>query len=443
MQRIPALIHSRSPVLRTVSMTLSAMLLIFSFCNFAHIPVAGADPGHGTQEPFFVVNGGDTGTGSGFEDTGWPGHCDSLWYTVPVGGYNNNNAGGKGYYGAGVQDAGFTPDTLEDLATDLNSDAPLTDPYAYSYTYPAGTNQGTTPAFLGFANTNQNIGLDPTILPPPTYPYQYPVSPTQGRDGGDFGLLPCMTEFYTDAVTSTNPAPQTLTDANFPLAMNGNVLNLNALETDYDGGTYSYTGNLMITAPNPLTMPANKEPITIAVNGDAYIDSNITYSYNSLGTIPKLNIYTDTVAANRYYGASGPATNHGDIFVDNSVSTLHGFFVAQGSVADNVGIQATGNFITCGTSNPGDTTFSQTTLYATCSVKPLDVDGAVYADYFLLERSYGDVNNVNMSTSNTANAAEVFQYSPELWVPAVACTSTVAACINTNYASINSAPPVL
>ena len=129
--------------------------------------------------------------------------------------------------------------------------------------------------------------------------------------------------------------------------------------------------------------------VTLQVSsGNIFISNNITYAYSSVATIPRLNVYVQ----------------NGNIVVGTGVSEIHGIFVAAGTTAN------TGTFYTCGSS--ATLGFDYTNLAAagsSCDTNRLKIIGSVSAKQLFLSRTSGDWRA-------PGSQAEIFQYSPELWL---------------------------
>jgi hypothetical protein len=150
----------------------------------------------------------------------------------------------------------------------------------------------------------------------------------------------------------------------------------------------------------------NGKQISIYVNGNLYIKSNIKYDYSSLGQIPRLDIIVQ-----------------GNIYIDPQVTELHGVYVAQKISGTNGGY-----LYTC---EPGAVTTAQP--YSTCNTQ-LKVFGSVAAENgVLLERTYG---NLASAPGVSDQPAEIFQYTPELWLSAPPAPDFP-------YNSYSNLPPVL
>jgi hypothetical protein len=247
-------------------------------------------------------------------------------------------------------------------------------------------------------------------------------------------------------------------------ALNGNVLNLSQLA----GGTYRYRGTLIINDNingnnTPISdVSTGGVPITLAVDGDVYIESDITYSYSSPNNIPQLNVYAS--------GAEQPPSPYypdyfyvdiGNIYVQNDVTEIHGYFAAEGDQVDLIPAQDYGHawadlstyvfgdglFADCAMIDPATGIITTYADSGTCN-RQLDIDGSVGANVVYLERSYGGLQpEASFACATNADcAAEVFQYSPEVWVPdavGTSCVGTASQCIGDSYESVTYLPPSL
>jgi hypothetical protein len=384
-------------------------------------------------KPFFIAQGGDVVDGGDFSDPNTGGRCYQTDF-ISTGSWDNENVNNNGYFGAGTQDNDITPDTQQQFASGLNSAVPDT---STQYIFP-GTMKPYTEAF---ANTDQNSNLIDTWVGVDE-PYIHTVNDLDSF-GGDFTDTPCMPDYYDQANVGT------------VTAITGNSIDLGLVPAN-STVTYTYTDtdihNGDINNDMPLTItdsaPITAKSITIKIAGDAYIDSNIEFGDTSLAALPQLNI----IAAdyNSITHNSGDSTNKdvnsdGNILVNNLVTAIHGHFVAEGSTLANLADQPSTDYIsgifgTCATDSAG--VVSQSTNYDICDHQ-LIIYGSVEANLPMLERTYGDVLNMQPGTTNQANAAEVFQYSPETWVPSVDCTTSIAGCIGSSFESETSLPPVL
>jgi len=135
--------------------------------------------------------------------------------------------------------------------------------------------------------------------------------------------------------------------------------------------------------------------VTVYVDGDAYIASNIMYQpsiYTDIGQIPSFRLIV-----------------RGNIYVAPGVTELNGLFVA------------TGKFYTCGQAY-GQPTPSQ--LDGDCRINRLTVRGSVIADTIKLSRTGGTLAqsqlaeawNHNVYSLGSDGPAERFIYTPEFWL---------------------------
>lgn len=168
-------------------------------------------------------------------------------------------------------------------------------------------------------------------------------------------------------------------------------------------GNQTIGGQLVLN--NLPAVPSHK---TIYVNGDVYITGNIIFTgsitgYASASEIPSFNIVAT-----------------GNIFIDKSVTQLDGLYVAQK------------NIYTCATgfaALPLDSA-----LYNTCK-QSLTVNGALIAKQIRLMRTVGSLSS--------GGTAEVFNFTPEIWLGLANDSSLSSGSSSTKYDAITSLPPVL
>jgi hypothetical protein len=262
----------------------------------------------------------------------------------------NKEAAGS-YAGAGTQFAAYALDQIYDFATALGN------------TGGAGAGSG-----LAFANN----------------------APSGGVFGGNLGSTACITDFYSAAPTT---APLTITD-----------LGAAALTT----GAYSKTGPVTLGG----TLTAAKR-LSIYVNGDVIINSNITYPASwTVDDQPLVQIVAK-----------------GNIYIDNDVTQLDGVYIAQRNGSGG------GVIYTCAN---GAAAIATNALAGSCSNK-LTVNGSFVAYQVQFLRAAGSLAQGSAAeTSASSKAAEVFNYNPAAWmVYPPGQTNT------TEYDSITSLPPIL
>ena len=173
------------------------------------------------------------------------------------------------------------------------------------------------------------------------------------------------------------------------------------------------------TTIGATTVPAGGEKIYYVKNADVYINGNIVYANPGGGWTATQIPYFKLVVVN------------GNIYIDSSVTQLDGIYVAEPEAGKN------GNIYTCasGIRSPADPTSSG--YYAQCS-KQLAVNGAFVAGQVSLLRTYGSLGQARTTdTVSSSHSGEVFNYTPELWLPRAGVPS------NGSYSAITALPPVL
>lgn len=174
-----------------------------------------------------------------------------------------------------------------------------------------------------------------------------------------------------------------------------------------DGKTYTHSGNLTISG----TLPTNKRITVVLRSGSAIIAGNTAYGpYTDPETIPRFTLLVQ----------------NGNIYVDSVVTELRGVYYAAGSG---------GTFYSCAT-GAAPVSMTTSTAYVTCG-KKLTVYGAVAATKLMLTRTYGSLIAVG---ATPAEPAEVFYYSPELWLSRGMYDLTRGGIRYDSYVSL---PPVL
>ncbi|HSX32938.1 MAG TPA: hypothetical protein VLF91_01230 [Candidatus Saccharimonadales bacterium] len=211
--------------------------------------------------------------------------------------------------------------------------------------------------------------------------------PSGGNFGGSYGAVPCATDYY-----GTQPGG----------TPTGNAINLGsaALTT----GVYTTSGATTIGG----TFNTNKQ-VAVYVNGDVHITSDIVYPASwTMGTTPLLELIVK-----------------GNIYVNRGVHQIAGLYVAQPTGA------AGGVIYTCDNNPDG-------TLYGNCNSK-LTINGAFVAGEVDFLRTFGTQGQATSAeTAAGGQGAEVFNYSPALWMATPPGQST-----NNNYDAITSLPPIL
>ena len=251
----------------------------------------------------------------------------------------------------------------------------------------SGAPPGQAPSGLSLSNTTAGAG---------------------GKYGGDFTSSPCLRDFYGTLAAYHSSAP-TLPfpggqDPDWPY---------NAPPYNY----YQYNGNAIINA-GTIQLGLHR---TIYVNGDVLINGPfISFdggARTSLADIPSFYLIV-----------------RGNIYIDRGVTNLDGVYIAQDDGSGNKGI-----IYTCAS---GFAPVSAGNLYSQCNNK-LTINGAFLARQVKFYRSNGSIANpaaTQTEGSGSANIAEVFNYTPELWLVNPGLTPISG---NAPYQSITSLPPVL
>lgn len=229
-------------------------------------------------------------------------------------------------------------------------------------------------------------------------------SPGSDNFGGNFGTAPCANNYYVGSSTAKVKIRSSL--------------DIGTLAS----GSYIYPGGLTIKA-SIIPLSASD---TIYVSGNVYIAHNITYA-SYVGATTPAQIPQLTIVAT------------GNIYIDPSVTELDGIYVAQpfGGTKPTIYDCAIGfksNF-------PG---------FTSCD-KQLTVYGAFVANQIDYMRTYGNLypsSNTSGGTNPSGSGpAEVFNYSPELWLAGQSGTTINLPCktsLNVAcYDAITSLPPDL
>jgi len=237
---------------------------------------------------------------------------------------------------------------------------------------------------------------------------------TSGTYGASFGDAPCIKDYFGTLATHTSS----------PLPFPGGQ------DPDYPYGTpgnnyYQYTGNVKLNAGTIETGQHRfiyvTGDVTIGDAGNTYITYAGSGSWASLSQIPSFYLIVK-----------------GNIYIDGNVTNLDGVFVAQPRANGTGGV-----IYTC---SSGFAPVAQNLLYnvpnnnsSGCASK-LTINGAFIANQVKFLRTVGSQGLSSASeASSSANIAEVFNFSPELWLttPGLVTGGTV------QLDSITSLPPIL
>lgn len=208
--------------------------------------------------------------------------------------------------------------------------------------------------------------------------------------GGNFGSLPCITDYYA---ASHGP--------------------------NFAGGDMSAVPSGSYTATGPVTVhgsAAAGQQFVLYVNGDVTIDGPLRYTgLFTPGSVPLIKIVAS-----------------GNIYIDKSVSDVAGLFVAQAS-----GVPGSGTIYTCTNGSVPYSIDATGSFNGPCH-NTLTINGAFVAKQVRFMRTNGTAKQANPGEASGTNQAEVFNYTPALWMGLSDVIPT-----GTAYDSITSLPPIL
>ncbi len=350
-------------------------------------------PGHGratggcitiTNKPYVSVYGNDVSAGGGINrQVAGVAACDDQ-------GKNNISANSRNA-GSGTQLAAFAPGTI--------GGSPIG---GFKSIFLKSSSTPSTPNGLTFGNES------PTL--------------------GGYKEVDCSTDFYTEDQYPDGDSRKE--------ARNNGTLNINAASFMGDGKQTVVTpGPGLLRLMNPASEKVSVHH-SVFVNGDVYITHNITYAFNNatgdgwtdIASIPFFNLVVK-----------------GNIYIDPSVTQLDGRYIAQPK-DDGSG----GQIYTCA---PGGV--PPTNLWVQCGGQAyqnnpsnmanvrLTVNGQFIARSIRFLRTAATISNgVSGESAANSRAAEVFNFSPEMYLaqPAVRPKATSTGGPEQ---SISTLPPIL
>ena len=241
-------------------------------------------------------------------------------------------------------------------------------------------------------------------------------------------------EGFASAQNSTSSPPTSPTGLSF--ANTSTDVSNNLFGGSFVGTTDDcyFTNNInaqLVNGPTTisptLTVVFDGQQVTDYIKGDVYIASNIIYDTSNWSITPNINI--------PYYRL---VVIGGNIYIDHNVTELDGLYVAEpeNTSSGKVG----GTIYTCAINGLPNPLYSPSTIgnnyYNDCSNK-LNIYGSFIAGQVQFLRTGGTVGSSRGDNLTHNNAAEVFDYTPEMWLPRVNGVSS------TNYSAITGLPPVL
>jgi len=276
------------------------------------------------------------------------------------------------------------------------------------------------PNSLTFANTNPPAAPDPASL-----------EPLLG--GGVTGDGWCMPDYFTETQYPVG-AKKTSSTANS---------DINVADPALSDLTQTYVKPIsgQVRLINPGSTAYSKHH-TVYVEGDVFILNNIPYINPYGAGIAGIPNFTLVVK--------------GNIYIDNDVSQLDGLYIAQPDTRPK-----SGRIYTCATEGLGDKpAVAPADMYIHCGAtpgnpKPLTVNGSFIAQRVILNRTTGTLRDSKFrecaaqmvipsvpACTSATNAAEVFNFSPELYLspPVFSPRSTPTSG---EYQYISTLPPIL
>jgi hypothetical protein len=181
------------------------------------------------------------------------------------------------------------------------------------------------------------------------------------------------------------------------------------------------TGGQTVSTAGSVTLAGGTGDIrhTLYVDGDVFISGNISYASTSWPNEASIPYFTLVVK--------------GNIYVGSNVTRLDGVYIAQPDSGKPAG--TTGRIFTC-RSTGGGGRIADSDMASQCD-NQLMVYGAFIADRIILQRTHGTLYAGATNEGVTANIAEVFQGTPNLYIGYPAYSTD-----NGLYDSIKELPPV-
>lgn len=192
----------------------------------------------------------------------------------------------------------------------------------------------------------------------------------------------------------------------------------------YGGGFGGSTADCDFTSDDTYdtTFPASSTVSgtkVVYVTGDLYINHNISYgtSWADLTQMPSFKV----------------VVLGGNIYIDKSVNELDGLYVAEPTAAK----PDAGIIFTCASSVGNEYKVDDPSFYTSCN-RSLTVNGSFVARSVQFLRTRGSLGQAAMNDNYiSSQAAEIFNYSPEMWLPRYNSPPS------SKYDTITGLPPVL
>lgn len=238
-------------------------------------------------------------------------------------------------------------------------------------------------------------------------------------------------QYFATALGSTNTPPAGLSLANNftpadPMKLNtgqglfGGYFTEPTADCDFTSDLKSPQTATVDKTFGATTVAAGISDVWLVTNADVYISGNIAYAntggWANVSQIPYFKL----------------VVTGGDIYIDRNVTQLDGIYVAEPDGSGNHG-----RIYTCATGLRAAINPVSANYYSNCNAK-LTINGVFVAKQVQFLRTNGSVGQAKSTDTLSSNhSAEVFNYTPELWLPRGANTP------DSGYTAITGLPPIL
>jgi hypothetical protein len=224
---------------------------------------------------------------------------------------------------------------------------------------------------------------------------------------------------YASAQSSASSPPTGLSLANSPSGTNGSsgtgLASSDCNFTSDISSSQQYSGSTVstdLTSSNPPNPTIISGTTTYYAKGNVYISNSIIYTTSGWTNVSDIPYFKLIVVG-------------GNIYIDYSVTELDGLYVAE-PTDNSDGTTTGGTIYTCATDpgglsspyyyNPSGTN-AISNYYSTCSKNKLTIYGSFVAQQVEFLRTSGTLGQASGDTLVNNHAAEVFDYTPEMWLP--------------------------
>lgn len=342
-------------LLRPNRILASSLAFGFVFMTLLSVGTVRADT---MTKPYFKVFGSDVFIGGGFNQGNTGSNCTTN-YQYGGGGDPNSggifsfarDSGGKGAGGSSSQYGAFATGQIQGDSSGNGF-------------YSGGAQGGAVShSYSTFANTS--------------------ASNWGGSFDGSISQSDCIPDYYARLSTYKTVGNWDATDGT---PANG------VFKATASGGPYT-----LVTKNTTIN---SGRSVTVYVDGNVYIDHNITYNLDNVDNVPKFAVVAK-----------------GSIYIDPGVTQLDGVFIAQPATADMSADD--GDIWTCHGASSNQVLYSYPAFISACANK-LVINGALIAKQVNLTRINGNLagSNNNEDSLNNAkssgNIAEVINFTPEM-----------------------------